>query len=458
MKTLVRFFLAFSFLLGIRPCFSQYAENESAAFQKAQKLQRPVLLVFSGSDWCLPCIRLHKQIISDSSFKQFAQEKLVMLNADFPQTKKLAKELQQENERLAEKYNPDGKFPCLVLFNPDHSVIANVPYENQTTAAFIGTLKELLKKGNYARTFYATEHLMGSEFEFTFVDTNNTHGWEMIRQSIAEVKRIEYLISEWIDTTQVSRLNKAAGSGPQQVDCELYDLIQRSLEVSKITQGAFDISFLGAGRLWKFDGSMKNLPDSSAVKAAVANVGYEKIKLMDSCRVALLSAETKIGFGGNGQGYAADMVKKLLLKNGITSGLLNFTGDIAAWGKQPDGSDWKVGIGSPEDRNKMLLWLPLKEACITTSGNYEKYIMLNGVRYSHIIDPRTGYPARGVKSVSVISPSTELSDALDTGIFVLGVEKGLNLVNQLPGVSCIIVDEESKVHYSKNLEVPERGN
>lgn len=453
MRSYSRYIFALFILFISHNVFPQVSEDESEVFSNATSLSRPVLLIFSGSDWCLPCIKFHKQILSDTSFRKFADKNLLMLKADFPQKRKLSKGLELQNEKLAERYNPNGIFPNLILLNPDNSIIGSITYTNQSPEEFTVEVKELMKKGIYFREFYAAERLMGSVFEFTLIDSSNEHGWQMIRESINEVRRIEYLISEWIDTTQVSRLNKMAGKEPMRVDGELYELIKRSIEISKITQGAFDVSFLGAGKLWKFDGSMKSLPEPDMVTKAIGNVGYEKIKLLDSCKVFLSKEGMKIGFGGIGQGYAADKVKELLLKKGIKSGLLNFTGDIVAWGKRVDGLLWKVGIGDPVDKSKIIAWLPVENAAVTTSGDYEKYAEIKGVRYSHIIDPRTGYPAKGIKSVTVVSSATELSDGLDTGVFVLGIDAGMNLIEQLPNVNCIIVDGNNKIHYSKNLKL-----
>jgi thiamine biosynthesis lipoprotein len=160
-----------------------------------------------------------------------------------------------------------------------------------------------------------------------------------------------------------------------------------------------------------------------------------------------------LGLGGIGQGYIADKVKDLLQSKGCNSGLVNVSGDINTWGKQPNGELWTVGIVNPMNKNKVFATFPLDNSAVETSGNYEKFVTFNGIRYSHIIDPRTGYPATGIVSVSVFSKQTEIADALATGIFVLGVEVGLDLVNQLKGIECIIVDDKGKIHASKGIDI-----
>jgi len=434
--------------------FAQPVDNEIEAFTKAKKLNRPVFLVFAGSDWCVPCIRFEKEILSDSSFIKYADENLVILKAEFLQKKKLPPEIVLQNENLAEKYNPNGLFPHLLLLSPDGNVITTLWYEHQSPAEFVAQIKKALPSTGILKEFRTSLKLMGCGFEFTIVDSANSgRGWKLIRESIDEVKRIENMISEWIDTTEVSRLNANAGKEPLQVSPELYELIRRSLTISELTQGAFDISFGGVGKLWKFDRENPVMPDSFAVKQALGSVGYRHIILMDSSKVFLSKPGMQIGFGAIGKGYAAEKVKAMLIEKGITGGIVNASGDLTAWGTRPDGSPWKVGIADPANPVKVLLWLPVKDAAVATSGNYEKYFEINGIRYAHIIDPRTGYPAKGVQSVTIYSPDAELSDALATAVFVMGVEAGLDFIEQLPGIYCIIIDSENKVHYSRGVEM-----
>ena len=433
---------------------AQTANYEIDAFTRAKELNRPVFLVFSGSDWCVPCIRFQKDILSDSIFMRFSEDKLILLKAEFPQKKLLPPGIIIQNEQLAEKYNPKGLFPHLLLLNPNGEVIATLYSEQQSPKEFIEQIKKVLPSSGDLKEFRTTAKLMGCGFEFTIVDSaNSDRGWQLIQESIGEVKRIEGLISEWNDTTEVSRLNANAGKAPVKVIPELYELIRRSLKISELTQGAFDISFGGIGKLWTFDSENPVMPDSSAVKQALGSVGFQHIILMDSSKVLLSKPGMKIGFGGIGQGYAAEKVKQMLLDKGITSGVVNASGDIAAWGFRQDGSPWKVGIGDPVKPSNVLLWLPVRDGAVSTSGDYENFFEVNGIRYAHIIDPRTGYPTKGVQSVTIIGPDAELADALATAVFVMGVEPGLDFIEQLPGYYCIIIDAQNKVHYSKGIEL-----
>lgn len=296
--------------------------------------------------------------------------------------------------------------------------------------------------------------MLGSPFEVTVVANDTVKANEYIDLAVAEVKRIENLISDWIPTTQISEVNRNAGIKPVKVDAEVFDLVGRSIKISEITSGAFDISYASMDKIWKFDGSMKAMPTEEAIKKSVAKIGYKNIILDKKEQTIFLKLEgMKLGLGGIGQGFIADKVKELLAAKGCTSGIINVSGDINAWGKQPDGKPWTVGIVNPLNKNKIFATFPLENSSVETSGNYEKFVVFNGIRYSHIIDTRTGYPATGIASVSVFAKQTEIADALATGIFVLGVDVGLDLVNQLKGIECIIVDDKGKIHSSKGIDI-----
>ena len=302
--------------------------------------------------------------------------------------------------------------------------------------------------------FKKKQSLLGSPFEITVVAKDSVEGNYFTTLAIDEVKRIENLISDWIPTTQISKVNHNAGIQPVKVDQEVYDLLERAIKISKLTSGAFDISYASMDKIWKFDGSMKEMPSEETIKKSVEKVGYQNIILNPKdTTIFLKNKGMKLGLGGIGQGYIADKIKILLKEKGCKSGLVNVSGDINTWGKQPDGQSWTVGIVNPMNKNKVFATFPLDDSAVETSGSYEKYVTFNGKRYSHIIDPRTGYPASGIVSVSVFAKQTEIADALATGIFVLGVEVGLDLIDQLKGIGCIIVDDKGVIHTSKNIDI-----
>ncbi len=307
---------------------------------------------------------------------------------------------------------------------------------------------------NQAQEKYTRElKLMGCVFDITVVAANEADGNHYIDLAAGEVTRIEKLISEWDSTTQISKVNRFAGIKPIKVDKEVFDLIVRSIKISELTDGAFDITWAGMNQIWKFDGSMKRLPTQEEVAAAVATVGYKNIVLNKNEMTVFLKLKgMRLGFGGIGKGYSADKSAALLKSMGVAAGLISASGDITAWGKQPDGKPWVVGITNPFNKEKVFSWFPFEGGSIGTSGNYENYVEFNGVRYTHIIDPRTGWPVHGIASVTLFGPNAELSTALTKAIFVMGKDVGIDIIKQIKGIEYVVVDEEGKIYKSDKIK------
>ena len=299
-----------------------------------------------------------------------------------------------------------------------------------------------------------TVMLMGARFDITIVGKDSLTAEQHIDTCIAEIKRIEYLISDWIDTTQIGRVNKNAGVQPVPVNEEVLQLALRAKRLSEITNGAFDISFAAMEKIWFFDGSMTELPSKQAVRSARAKVGYRNV-IIDtiSSTIFLRYKGMKIGFGALGEGYAADRCKELMIQKGIEAGIVNGSGDMNTWGTQPDGSPWNIGITDPFRRNKLYAVVPLKQGAVVTSGSYERYAEINGKRYSHIINPATGYPATGLTSVTVFGPSAELANGFSTSMMVLGRRKGLRFLKRFPAYSCVMITDKGKFYHSKNFRL-----
>jgi thiamine biosynthesis lipoprotein len=304
-----------------------------------------------------------------------------------------------------------------------------------------------------------TRILMGSRFSFTAVAESEQLAQKAVSLGIEEVVRIEKLISSWDDSSQTAEINRLAGRKPSLVSNEFYGLVQRSTKVSRLTEGAFDITFAGIDKLWKFDGSMQALPDSHKVRESIKYISWEKIILQNSgddeprMLVGLQDSNMRIGFGGIGKGYAADRAKAIMKHAGAHSGIVNAGGDLCAWGEEPEGGPWKLAIANPVNPDEPIGFLELSDMAVVTSGNYERYAEIDGLRYAHIIDPRTGWPARGLVSVTVVCPSAELADALATAVFVMGKEKGLDLINQLEGIECLVIDEEGEWFATEPMEI-----
>lgn len=296
--------------------------------------------------------------------------------------------------------------------------------------------------------------LMGARFDITLVDLDSVTAENNIDIIIKEIKRIEYLISDWIDTTQVSRINQNAGIQPIKVDKEVLELTQRAIAYSIATKGAFDISFAAMERIWLFDGSMTTLPTKEAILNAKSKVNYKNI-IIDTLAHTIFLKEKgmKIGFGAIGEGYATDKARQLMIAKGVHSGFVNGSGDISTWGKQADGSPWAIGVSDPFDHGNLMAVIPLTFGAITTSGSYEKYAEIDGKRYSHIINPATGYPSIGLISVSVMGPDAEVANALSTSIMVLGAKKGLQLLKKYTGYKCFMITDKGAKITSKNFNL-----
>ncbi|WP_091141335.1 FAD:protein FMN transferase [Flavobacterium caeni] len=297
--------------------------------------------------------------------------------------------------------------------------------------------------------------LMGNNFTITVVAQNNVVGKQNIEMAITEIRRIEELFTTFKPNSQTNLINDNAGIKPVQVCPEVFDLIERSIAISKITQGAFDITYGSIDKtLWNFDQKMKKLPDAETARKMVHLINYKNIVLdKEKSSVFLKQKGMRIGFGGIGKGYAAEMAKSVLIKNGITSGIINASGDLSAWGSQPNGKQWTIGIANPDFPQAAFSYLEISNKAVATSGNYEKYIKIDGKKYSHTIDPKTGLPITGIKSVTVISENAEFADAMATPIAVMGISAGLFLIDQIPDLHCIIIDDDNNIYTSKKINL-----
>lgn len=299
---------------------------------------------------------------------------------------------------------------------------------------------------------------MGSRFDITIVAADSLTAERNIDTVIAEVTRIENLISDWRADSQISRVNKNSGVGPVRVDPEVFALTERALQFSKITNGAFDISFAAMDRIWKFDGSMTEMPSPEAIKKSVQKVGYQYIVLdRQHSTIFLTRKGMKIGFGALGEGYAADRCRAMMLARGINAGIVNGSGDMSTWGKQPDGRDWAIGITNPLRNDTIFAVVPLRQPAVVTSGSYEKFVVFNGKRYAHIINPSTGYPATGVSSVTVFGPSAETANGFSTSLMVLGKEAGLKLIRKYPQYSYILITDKGQIFSSPRVGMKKRS-
>ena len=297
---------------------------------------------------------------------------------------------------------------------------------------------------------------MGSAFELRVVHDNHAKAESLLDSGIHEIQRIERLLSEFLPGSETSRINNNAGCEALTIDKECFDLIERCRGISKLTDGYFDISMGRLKEIYSFKNKQFEMPDAATVREALRKVGYRKIMTdRENSRLKFTDRGIKISFAAIGKGYASDRVKQLWRDQGVKSGIINASGDLNAFGSRADGSPWKIGIADPDNRNKILMYIPLHNASVATSGDYEQYFIYNNVRYSHTINPLSGLPVTGVRSVTVFSPGAELSDALATAVNVMGVRKGIDFINQLPHTHCIMIDDKNKVYFSNKMKYEE---
>ncbi len=295
--------------------------------------------------------------------------------------------------------------------------------------------------------------LMGNRFEISLVGDDAAEAEKHIDSAVAEISRIEKLLTTFSDDSQTNEINHNAGIQPVKVDREVFEIIARSLRISDLTQGAFDITYGSIDKsLWNFDVNMKQLPDAETARKSVRLINYRNVLLdTENCTVFLKEQGMRIGFGGIGKGYAAERAKQVLKEQGVASGIVNASGDLTAWGVQPNGEKWTVGIANPDSSHEIFSYMVLTDMAVATSGNYEKFAMIDGKKYSHTINPRTGLPVTGIKSVTIITTNAEIADAMATPVMIMGIRTGLDLINQMKNIEAVIIDDDNKLYTSDNI-------
>ena len=313
----------------------------------------------------------------------------------------------------------------------------------------------MIAKNNIEQKYSQSLKLMGNNFTITVVAQNEKTANENINLAIAEIRRIETLLTTYKNDSQTNLINENAGMKPVKVDLEVFNLIERCIGISKITQGAFDISYGSIDKsLWNFDKAMTKLPDAETALKMVHLIDYRNIILdKENTTVFLKKAGMRIGFGGIGKGYGSEMAKQLLIKNNVKSGIINASGDLSAWGLQKKKKKWTIGVADPESPAAAFSYMEISNKAVATSGNYEKFVTIDGKKYSHTIDPKTGLPITGVKSVTIITSNAEFADAMATPIAVMGIKAGLFLIDQIPDLYCIIIDDNNTIYTSKNINL-----
>jgi FAD:protein FMN transferase len=303
------------------------------------------------------------------------------------------------------------------------------------------------------KVFDKSLKLMGNRFLLGVVGDDEDQAATCIDAGILEIQRIEKLLTTYNEESETALINRNAGIQPVRVCRETFDIIERSIRISRITQGAFDITYGSVDKqLWNFDTNLNTLPDRETAKKMARLINYRNIILDgENVTVMLREKDMRIGFGGIGKGYAAERAKEVMKAMGAESGIVNASGDMTTWGVQPNGKPWTIGIVDPNAKDKVFSFMNITDMAVATSGNYEKYIIVNGQKYSHTIDPKTGLPIRGIKSVTIISRNAEIADAMATPVMIMGIVPGLDMINQIKDIEAIVIDDQDKIFTSKNI-------
>lgn len=412
---------------------------------------RPVLLAFFAS-WCGKCARSapalnrahnelgHRVRIVGVDVDERLQDGVAFvkrLGLSFPI-------VFDPNLEVADQFGVSGT-PRYVLVNTDGRV-----------AVASQTLSEVLAEVDApVPTVERTSSAMGTEIRVRIATRHPETAEAAIDHALAEIDRIETMMTDWTDTSQVADINRGAGVHPVRVDAELLLVLERALEISELTRGRFDVTYKGAGKLWDFQAEPPRLPTADAIEAALERVGYDKLELRpESSEVWLAREGMAIGLGGIAKGFAVDRAAEVLRKHGFDNFVIAAGGDLYASGSR-GGSPWRVGIRHPRSADSELAMLPVSNAAVVTSGDYERFFELNGKRYTHILDPSTGMPVEACRSVTIVAQDATWADGLSTGVFVMGPEDGMALIERLDGVDGVIVDADGGVHVSSGLRAPE---
>ncbi len=346
--------------------------------------------------------------------------------------------------------------PATVQSPPEGSAARPAPSDTAATVPTAGT--GVLANPFVAEKVTGEDHAMGTHLAYASFTTPSLDAGRLhaaFDAATAEIRRLEKLMTTWDPSSEVSQVNAAAGKQAVAVGQETFDVIRESLHASEISSGCFDITFETLHGLWKFDQDLDPHPPTAAdVRARLKYVGYRHVKL-DARKLTVLLDEShvRIGLGGIAKGYAVDKATKVLLDAGLTSFYVQAGGDLYTRGAKPDGTPWQAGIRDPRGpEGDYFAVMSVQDHAFSTAGDYERSYLVDGKRYHHIIDPRTGYPATASRSVTIWAPTALLADEIDDAVFILGPDKGLALVESLDDVGAVIVDAKNRIWISKRLE------
>lgn len=418
------------------------------------KITKPTLVVFWAT-WCAPCLReipALKKLHED--YPELIDIIAISVDSDrnkaksFVDTQKLTyRNLVDDNGKVGELFGV-VRTPTLFVVEPQGKIIAS----GSRLSALTRPLLSMIKKtpGTTTPSITRDAVLMGTEISLVVLSSDNNAANSAIDAALAEIKRVEDLMTDWRES-ELSTINQTAAQKAIKIDGEILFLVKKSIEMSELTAGAFDISYGPVGALWDFTKKEGTPPDDEAIQSALKLVGYNHIQLnANDSTIFFKKPGMRIGLGGIAKGYAVDRAIKVLEKKGMKDFALRAGGDLAVRGTNK-GELWRVAIQSPRDKSKNFAVLPISNGAVATSGDSERFFMYKDKRYAHIIDPRTGYPADKCQNVTIIAKKGYYADALATAVFILGPIQGMKVVESLPDTEGVIIDASGNIHVSSGL-------
>ena len=310
-----------------------------------------------------------------------------------------------------------------------------------------------ISRSSHAGWFGGREAHMGTEVTVYLWHDDSAVGQEAVGAVFAEIARLDRLMSTYIEDSEMSALNRSAADGPVMVSDELFGLIMRSLDISVLTRGAFDITYDSVGQHYDFREGRR--PDADTISTELPNLDYRFVEPdRQAGTISFAEQGVRINLGGIAKGYAVERGVDILRRYGVAHARVTAGGDSRLLGDRR-GQPWMVGVQNPRDRTTVAITIPLENEAISTSGDYERFFEEDGERYHHIIEPTTGEPAGEVRSTTIIGPDAVLTDALSTSVFVMGVDRGLRLIATLPDYEGIVIDDQGRMFYSDGLMPPE---
>lgn len=414
---------------------------------KAQPNQgKPILLSFTGSDWCLPCIEFERKVISTVCFQDFASQSLTLENVDFPQKNRgIPKSEINRRDSLAAIYNQEGRFPRFILIDGNREFISEINHMGKDSLQFVHEIQKYLPKKHQFKVISQKRKAMGTLFQITLNEKDSS----FFESCWTELEKTEKTISSWDSLSDVGMINRNAGIRPVKVSKGLFGLLVYSKAIHKISQGSFNPLMKPLIRVWNWKNGI--VPDASQVTAALGLCDIDEMEISHTDSTVFLAKKgMSIDLGGIGKGYAAFQLTNHLKRLNVREGAIDAGGDIYVFGEQ---EKWPVAVINPFNPEETIYEFSILQGAVATSGDYFRSFTKNNQVYSHIIDPRTGKPTEGITSVSIICENPILADGLATAVTVLGAEAGLYLVNQLKEVECIIIESDQTVHFSSGLIV-----